>query len=107
LEQATMGDGFVSEQEKCACRFLQGLEQQSADGHDSDHRGPAVVAFGAVSGTEAGVWLRCRDFVDLQGLAQQSTGGHDSEHRGPAFVASGIVSWNRGDDGATDVFAVD
>jgi hypothetical protein len=93
-----------SEQRDCCCfrRLMQGLEPQSTERHDSEHRGPAVVASISVS------WKRGDDeqcvcvglsreiavvFVgSMQGLEHQSTDGHDSEHRGPAVVAYVLVS---------------
>jgi hypothetical protein len=81
--------------------LLQAPVGQSADRHDSEHRGSAVVACAPVSWNRRRlVMVLCLNRF-LQGLVQQSTDGHDSEHRGPAVVASGTVSWKRGDGGAT------
>jgi hypothetical protein len=85
--------------------ILQVLGRQSTDGHDSDHRGPAVVAYRSVSWNRGGDgWSDQLVCSTLQVVVQQSADWHDSEHRWPAFVGSAAVSWNRRDDG--DVFAL-
>jgi hypothetical protein len=86
--------------------ILQVVVQQFTDGHDSEHRGPAVVASATVSWNRGDDRRRCvccltREIAlissTLQVLARQSTDGHDSKHREPAVVACGPVSWSRGD----------
>jgi hypothetical protein len=99
-----------SEQRDCGrwslSSTLQEFGRQSAERHDSEHRGPAVVTSEDVSwnrGNVEDVFLNTEELLlissILQVLVRQSTDRHDSEHRGPAVVAYDPVSWKRGDDG--------